>query len=527
MRQLPCQVVAAVPREAAEAAAHAAGADPRRHPAFISYAMAAAAEVRSSVCAKTVSTRAATRPPTCTPHAAHTHAQALADAGWRPSTPAQQAATGVSLGAGMSCITEVAEAGALITSDKLRRLSPYFVPRILINMAAGAVSIAHALQGPNHAVSTACATGVHCIGDAFRMVQRGDAQVMVAGAARRADAGTRRARLRALACSCSARACMCGAVRAHVRAPVNLTVLDTAALRRARAPPGATEACIDAISLGGFCRLKALSTGFNDQPHEASRPFDARRDGFVMGEGAAVLVLEELAHAQARGASAYAEVCALVPVCARLSSWWGGGRGVCLCRGVVRQWRQQLPAQCLRAANHTNTHTHTQVRGYGMSGDAHHITAPHPDGRGAALAMQRALHGAGVPPSAVAYINAHATSTPVGDEIEQAAIQGVFGGGEAGGGAARSVQVRVSSTKGATGHLLGAAGAVEAAFTVLALHHRTAPATCNLAAPEPQLLPGLVRGAPARLPGGPLGVMCNSFGFGGTNASIVFASPPV
>lgn len=376
LSQLPCQVVAAVPRQEADEAAAAAGVDPRRHSPFIAYALIAAAE-------------------------------ALSDAQWRPSTPEQQAATGVSLGAGMSCTSEIAEAGSLITSAKLRRLSPYFVPRILVNMAAGAVSMTHQLQGPNHAVSTACATGVHCIGDAFRMVQRGDADVMLAGA---------------------------------------------------------TEACIDAISLGGFSRLKALSTGFNEEPERASRPFDAARDGFVMGEGAAVLVLEDREHAAARGAKVYAE-----------------------------------------------------VRGYGLSGDAHHITAPHPQGVGAALAMRRALQGSGLSPADVAYINAHATSTPVGDEIEQEAICNVFGAD-----GVRSIHV--SSTKGATGHLLGAAGAVEAAFTILALHNRVAPATCNLECPDPQLLPLLVKGQPAQLPTGPIAAACNSFGFGGTNASVVFAS---
>lgn len=304
---------------------------------------------------------------------------------------------------------DTAEAGALIASGQLRRVSPFFVPRILVNMAAGAVGIRHSLRGPNHAPSTACATGVHAVGDAFRMVQRGDADVMLAGA---------------------------------------------------------SEASIDAIGVGGFSRLKALATAFNDDPARASRPFDAARDGFVMGEGAAVLVLEELSHARARGARAHAE-----------------------------------------------------VRGYGLSGDGHHITAPAPDGAGAALAMARALRGSGVPAAAVRYVNAHATSTPVGDEIEQAAIAGVFGEGPA-------ARVAVSSTKGATGHLLGAAGAVEAAFTVLALRDRVAPPTANLERPEPALLPGLVAGAAAPLGGGPIGALCNAFGFGGTNASLLFTTPP-
>ena len=241
---------------------------------------------------------------------------------------------------------------------------------------------------------------------------------------------------------------------------------------------GATEASIDAIGLGGFSRLKALSTSFNADPARASRPFDARRDGFVMGEGAGVLVLEELGHARARGAAAYAE-----------------------------------------------------VRGYGMSGDAHHITAPHPSGAGAALAMLRALAGAGVAPAAVRYVNAHATGTPVGDEIEQAAILEVFGAHAASG------RLLVSSTKGATGHLLGAAGAVEAAFTALALRARVAPPTANLEDPEPALLPGLVRagrGVPfddggsggSGGSGEPAAALCNAFGFGGTNASLLLATPP-
>eukprot|EP00879_Flechtneria_rotunda_P015533 GHRR01016244.1.p1 GENE.GHRR01016244.1~~GHRR01016244.1.p1 ORF type:complete len:360 (+),score=98.13 GHRR01016244.1:372-1451(+) len=202
MQQLPCQVIAAVPRAEAEAAAKAAGVDKRRNSPFISHALVAAAE-------------------------------AMHDANWHPSTLTEQAATGVSIGAGMSCTTEIADAGALITANSLRKVSPYFVPRILINMAAGAVSIEHQLQGPNHAVSTACATGIHCVGDAFRMVQRGDAEVMLAGA---------------------------------------------------------TEACIDAISIGGFCRLKALSTSFNNQPEQASRPFDAARVSSVTKLGHSVLL---------------------------------------------------------------------------------------------------------------------------------------------------------------------------------------------------------------------------------------------
>ncbi|GFR42428.1 hypothetical protein Agub_g3333 [Astrephomene gubernaculifera] len=351
--------------------------------------------------------------------------EALADARWLPTLadagPGGEAArrgTGVVLGCGMSSTSEVAEAGALVTAGRGRRVSPYFVPRILPNMAAGAISIRHGLQGPNQAPSTACATGGHAVGDAFRLIQRGEANVVVAGA---------------------------------------------------------TESCVDAVSLTGFSRLKALSSAYNDQPTKASRPFDAARDGFVMGEGSGVMVLEELDHAVARGADIYAE-----------------------------------------------------VRGYGMSGDGHHITHPHPDGRGALLCMQRALAGSGLTPADLSYINAHATSTPTGDAIEQAAILSLLTSttsSSAPPGAAAPPHVAVSSTKGATGHLLGAAGAVEAAITVLALRHRRAPPTLNLERPDPALLPGLVGPCAAELPGGrPIAALSNSFGFGGTNTSLLFAT---
>uniref|UniRef100_A0A7R9VUQ5 beta-ketoacyl-[acyl-carrier-protein] synthase I n=1 Tax=Chlamydomonas euryale TaxID=1486919 RepID=A0A7R9VUQ5_9CHLO len=305
---------------------------------------------------------------------------------------------------------QVAEAGALIASGKMRRLSPFFVPRILPNMAAGVVSIRYGFRGPNSTPSTACASGGHAIGDAFRMVQRGDADVMVAGASEAA-----------LGC---------------------------------------------AVGLAGFSRLKALSTAFNATPALASRPFDARRDGFVMGDGAGALVLEELGHARARGAPVIAE-----------------------------------------------------IRGYGMSGDAHHITQPAADGAGAALAMARALKGSGVSVDDVAYINAHATSTPLGDEVEQRAILRVFG-------RSHVACLAVSSTKGATGHLLGAAGAVEALFTVLALRDGLAPPTVNLKHPSPALLPGLVSDVYTQLPPGRKAAMSNSFGFGGTNTSLLLTTPP-
>jgi 3-oxoacyl-[acyl-carrier-protein] synthase II len=339
-------------------------------------------------------------------------AQALLDAAWHPQSPQDQNTTGVAIGAGMSSTEDMTQAGILASTNKLRKLSPFFIPRVLVNMAAGTVSMTHGLRGPNHATSTACATGAHSIGDAFRIIQRGDADVMVAGGA---------------------------------------------------------ESCIDAVSIGGFCRLKALSTRYNDNPERASRPFDAGRDGFVLGEGAGVLILEELQHAVDRKAP----------------------------------------------------RMYAEIRGYGMSGDAYHVTKPPPDGIGAVLAMERALGSAGISANQVAYVNAHATSTPIGDDIEQRAIGEVLG--------QWSEHAAVSSTKGATGHLLGAAGAVEAAFTALAVYHRLAPPTLNLEeADPPGVLGNLVRGKAQQIKssggGGPIAALSNSFGFGGTNASLCFAS---
>lgn len=291
---------------------------------------------------------------------------------------------------------------------RIRRLSPFFIPRILINMASGHVSMKYGFQGPNHAAVTACATGAHSIGDAMRMVQFGDADVMVAGG---------------------------------------------------------TESSIDALSIAGFCKARALTTKYNSSPSEASRPFDCGRDGFVIGEGSGVLILEELEHAKSRGAKIYAE-----------------------------------------------------VRGYGMSGDAYHITQPHTDGRGATLAMARALKQAGLHPNQVDYVNAHATSTPLGDAIEANAIKAMFTDH------ATSGSLAFSSTKGAVGHLLGAAGAVEAIFSVLTVHHGIAPLTLNLTKPDPMFNDAFMpltasKELPIRA------ALSNSFGFGGTNASLLFASP--
>ncbi len=306
--------------------------------------------------------------------------EALAHAQWKPTSALDQERSGAYIGTGIGCLEEIVDAHRVIHGGGgVRRLSPHFVPKILGNLATGNVSIRHGLQGPNHASITACASGAHAVGDSFRLVQYGDADVMVAGG---------------------------------------------------------TEACINAVSLGGFSRLRALSTQFHDTPARASRPFDTGRDGFVMGEGAAVLVLEALEHALARGATPLAE-----------------------------------------------------VLGYGMAGDAHHITAPSPDGGGAFRAMRAALASSarvvgddGVRMGQVDCVNAHATSTPVGDTIEGHALQRLLEAHrkeEEEGGKERK-RLCVSSTKGATGHLLGAAGAIEAAFTVMALRDGVVPATANL-----------------------------------------------
>ncbi|CAK9134749.1 unnamed protein product [Ilex paraguariensis] len=333
--------------------------------------------------------------------------EALRDANWLPTAQEEKEKTGVSIGAGTGSISDILDASQMICEKRVRRLSPFFIPRILINMAAGHVSMKYGFQGPNHAAVTACATGAHSIGDAARMIQFGDADVMVAGG---------------------------------------------------------TEASIDALSIAGFCRSRALTTKCNFAPQEASRPFDCDRDGFVIGEGCGVLLLEELEHARKRGAKMYAE-----------------------------------------------------VRGYGMSGDAYHITQPHLDGRGAILAMTRALKQSGLHPNQVDYVNAHATSTPLGDAVEANAIKSIFSNH------AESGALALSSTKGAIGHLLGAAGAVEAIFAVLAIHYGIAPLTLNLAHPDPIFNAGFMpltasKEMPIKT------ALSNSFGFGGTNACLLFAS---
>ncbi|RXG70499.1 3-oxoacyl-[acyl-carrier-protein] synthase, mitochondrial [Armadillidium vulgare] len=333
--------------------------------------------------------------------------EALEDANWLPEEEGALESTGVAVGLGMVDLDEIQEAGKAI-EKKYNKLNPFFVPKILTNMPAGQISIKYKFQGPNHAVSTACATGCHAIGDAFRFIKNNDADVMVCGG---------------------------------------------------------TEASVSPLGIAGFCRLRALSTNFNDSPQHSSRPFDKDRDGFVMGEGAGILVLEEMNHAIQRNAKIYGE-----------------------------------------------------ILGYGLSGDGFHITSPRNDGKGGEKVMKKALNEARVNISSVKYINAHATSTPVGDKIEVQAIKRVFG--------SHAENIKVSSTKGATGHLLGAAGAVEAIFTVLACHSGLVPPTINLNNPSPELdLDFVPITSVPWIQSDPLRIaLCNSFGFGGTNACICISS---
>jgi len=331
--------------------------------------------------------------------------QALDDAGWRPTAREDQITTGVVIGSGIGGIEGIAENAITLKERGPRRISPFFIPGRIINLAAGYVSIEFGLKGPNHAVTTACSTGAHAIGDAGRLVALGDADVMVAGG---------------------------------------------------------TESPVNRLSIAGFAAVRALSTGFNDTPPRASRPYDRDRDGFVMGEGAGMVVLEEYEHARRRGASIYAELI-----------------------------------------------------GYGLSGDAYHITAPAPDGDGALRCMAAAMRRAGISPAELDYINAHGTSTPMGDEIELGAVHRLLGNAAA--------RVSMSSTKSSIGHLLGAAGAVEAIFSILAIRDRVAPPTINLDNPSVETAVDLVphRSKPREIDV----VLSNSFGFGGTNACLVFRRP--
>ncbi|UYO38118.1 beta-ketoacyl-ACP synthase II [Rhodopseudomonas palustris] len=332
--------------------------------------------------------------------------QALDDAGWRPSTEEERCASGVLIGSGIGGLQGIAETALLLEQRGPRRISPFFIPGRLINLASGYVSIEFGLKGPNHAVVTACSTGAHAIGDAARLIALGDADVMVAGG---------------------------------------------------------TESPISRLAMAGFAAARALSTGFNDTPTKASRPYDKDRDGFVMGEGAGVVVLEEYEHAKARGARIYAEVI-----------------------------------------------------GYGLSGDAHHITAPSSDGDGAFRCMSAAIKRGGIAVSDIDYINAHGTSTPLGDEIELGAAQRLLGNAAS--------RVSMSSTKSSIGHLLGAAGAVEAIFCVLAIRDNVAPPTINLDNPSVETAIDLVPWKPRSRK---INVaLSNSFGFGGTNASLLLQRVP-
>jgi len=332
--------------------------------------------------------------------------QALDDADWHPRDYEEQITTGVLIGSGIGGIEGIAETALLLRDRGPRRVSPFFIPGRIINLASGYVSIAHSLKGPNHAVVTACSTGAHAIGDAGRLIALGDADVMVAGG---------------------------------------------------------TESPVSRIALAGFAACRALSTGYNETPQRASRPYDRDRDGFVMGEGAGAVVLEEYEHAKRRGARIYAELI-----------------------------------------------------GYGLSGDAFHITAPAEDGDGALRCMQAALRRAGISPGEIDYINAHGTSTPLGDEIELKAVERLVGNAAG--------HITMSSTKSSIGHLLGAAGAVEAIFCLLAIRDQVVPPTINLDNPSVNTVIDLVPHKPRKRSVNV--ALSNSFGFGGTNASVVFSRVP-
>ncbi|MBM3548410.1 MAG: beta-ketoacyl-ACP synthase II [Alphaproteobacteria bacterium] len=330
--------------------------------------------------------------------------QAIEDADAKPKTEDEKERSGVMIGSGIGGLIGISEGAVTLAEKGPRRISPFFIPSNLINLASGHVSIKYGLKGPNHAVVTACSTGAHAIGDAARLIMWDDADVMIAGG---------------------------------------------------------TEAAVSRLGIAGFAAARALSTGFNETPEKASRPWDKRRDGFVMGEGAGVVVLEEYERAKARGAKIYAE-----------------------------------------------------VTGYGMSGDAHHITAPSEDGNGGYRSMRAAIKRAGLTAADIDYVNAHGTSTPLGDEIELGAVKRLFG--------ESAYKLSMSSTKSAIGHLLGAAGSVEAIFSILAIRDQVAPPTLNLEDPSDgcdiDLVPHKAKKRAIRH------ALSNSFGFGGTNASLVFSA---
>ena len=379
LEDIPCKVAGQVPENKEEPGAfnvdeHVDKKDQRKNDRFIIFALAAAQE-------------------------------AIEDSGWSPSAEEDKERTGVMIGSGIGGLPEIYRGSLTVENRGPRRLSPFFIPATLINLASGQVSIKHGFKGPNHAVVTACSTGAHAIGDAARIIKYGDADVMVAGG---------------------------------------------------------TEAAINRLGVAGFAAARALSTSYNETPGKASRPFDQDRDGFVMGEGAGIVVLEEYEHAKARGAKIYAE-----------------------------------------------------IAGYGMSGDAHHITSPAPDGHGAFRSMRNAIKDAGLSPENIDYINAHGTSTPLGDAIEVEAVKRVMGD--------QCSNIMMSSTKSSIGHLLGAAGAVEAIFCIKAIENEIAPPTLNLDNPSEKclgidLVPHVARDVKISH------ALSNSFGFGGTNASLVIRS---
>ncbi|MBC6440334.1 MAG: beta-ketoacyl-ACP synthase II [Rhodospirillales bacterium] len=330
--------------------------------------------------------------------------QAVEDSGWTPEDEEGCQRTGVIIGSGIGGLKTIEEASLLLRDRGPRKVSPFFIPSALINLASGHVSIRYGFKGPNHSVVTACSTGAHAIGDASRLIKFCDADVMVAGGA---------------------------------------------------------EAAVSRLGIAGFAASRALSTGFNDEPERASRPWDKNRDGFVMGEGAGIVVLEELEHAKKRGAKIYAEVV-----------------------------------------------------GYGLSGDAYHITAPAADGDGGFRSMRAAMKTAGLSPDDIDYVNAHGTSTPLGDEIEFGAVKRLFGNAAG--------EISMSSTKSSIGHLLGAAGSVEAIYAILAVNNDVVPPTLNLDDPSEgcdgiDLVPHQAKERSVRA------ALSNSFGFGGTNASLIVA----
>jgi 3-oxoacyl-[acyl-carrier-protein] synthase II len=327
--------------------------------------------------------------------------EAIKDSGIDLSNEELMIRTGVIIGSGIGGLSTINDNAIILKERGPRRVSPFFIPSSLINLASGHVSMKYGLLGPNHSVVTACATGTHAIGDASRIIKYGDADIMVCGG---------------------------------------------------------SEAAIDRLGMAGFSAARALSTKFNDEPERASRPWDKARDGFVMGEGAGILVLEEYEHAKKRGAKIYAE-----------------------------------------------------VLGYGMSGDAYHITSPHPEGRGATRAMQNAINDAKISVSDIDYVNAHGTSTPVGDQAELATVTKLFEG--------KSKNLSMSSTKSSIGHLLGAAGSVEAIYSILAINNNLRPATLNLEDPIDDAKIDLIALTPQERETNV--VLSNSFGFGGTNASLI------